>query len=512
MKHNAQSEWTRLDGLRRGFINRCEKYANYTLPRLCTVNGYNQNNSELSHDWQSIGAQATNHVVNKLVLALFAPSRPFFRLEADPDWKRTAVAQGIKESVIDEALAKAERDAIREMDSKGTVRPKLYQALANLVVLGNVMVYLPKDKKADMRVFGIKSYVARRTGEGKLKTALIRECLKFDELEPDVQDYCNANGMRKGADAEVQFFRWIERTRDGKYRMTQWVDTTKLPQEYDGFWPEEKLPYRVLTWQLADENDYGTGLVEDYAGDFASISALSEAQVKGAILASEFRWLVNPGGMTKPEDLESSENGAVLPGLKDDVVLVANSKPGDLQVVQAIGADYLRRIGQGFLMGSAVTRDAERVTAQEIRLQAQELETSFGGTYSRIAVDMQAPIADWLLLSVELDLSRTKLKRSIVTGLDALSRSGDLDALRAALADIAQIGNLPPEQLAILNLDAINSTIFIGHGLSGDKFVKSTEVQAQEAKARQDQQQAMVAQQAGADAAAQQITQGQPAQ
>jgi hypothetical protein len=512
MKHNAQSEWTRLDGLRRGFITRCEKYANFTLPRLCTVNGYDQNSAELSHDWQSIGAQATNHVVNKLVLALFAPSRPFFRLEADPMWKRGAISQGIKESVIDEALAKAERDAIREMDSKGTVRPKLYQALANLVVLGNVTVYLPRKKDEDMRVFGIKSYVARRTGEGKLKTLIIREALMFDELEPEVQDFCQAAGMRKSPETKVEFFRWVERTRDGKYRMSQWVDTTKLPKEYDGFWPEDKLPYRVLTWQLSDENDYGTGLVEDYAGDFAAVSALSEAQVKGAILASEFRWLVNPGGMTKPEDLESSENGAALPGLKDDVTLVANSKPGDLQVVQSITADYLRRIGQGFLMGSAVTRDAERVTAQEIRLQAQELETSFGGTYSRIAVDMQAPIADWLLLSVELDLSRTKLKRSIVTGLDALSRSGDLDSLRAALADVAQIGQLPPEQLAILNLDAINSTIFIGHGLSGTKFVKSEEQQAQEQQARQAQEQQAIAQQAGADAASQQIVQGQPAQ
>lgn len=513
MKHNAQSEWTRLDGLRRGFITRCEKYANFTLPRLCTVNGYDQNTSELSHDWQSVGAQATNHVVNKLVLALFAPSRPFFRLEADAQWKAQAIGQGIKESIIDEALAKAEQDAIREMDRKGTVRPKLYQALANLVVLGNVVVYLPRKADEDMRVFGIKSYVVRRTGEGKVKTLIIREVLTFDELEPSVQEFCQAAGMRKSPDAKIEFFRWVERTRDGKYRMSQWVDATRLPKEFDGFWPEDKLPYRVLTWQLADENDYGTGLVEDYAGDFASVSALSEAQIKGAILASEFRWLVNPGGMTKPEDLESSENGSVLPGLKDDVTLVANSKPGDLQVVQSINTDYLRRIGQGFLMGSAVTRDAERVTAQEIRLQAQELETSFGGTYSRIAVDMQAPMADWLLLTVQLDLSRTKIKRSIVTGLDALSRSGDLDALRAALGDIAQIGNLPPEQLRVLNLDAITSTIFIGHGLSGVKFVKSQEQQKAEADAAAKQQQDMMTQQAATEATSQQIAkEGQPAQ
>lgn len=508
-KNSAQGEWTRLDGLRRGFIERCEKYAGFTLPRLCTINGYDQNSSELAHDWQSIGAQATNHVVNKLVLALFAPSRPFFRLEADAMWKRNAISQGIKENIIDEALAKAEQDAIREMDRKGTVRPKLYQALANLVVLGNVLIYLPRKNDEEMRVFGIKSYVARRTGEGKLKTAIIRECLAFDELEPDVQDLCRAHGSRKSPETKVEYFKWIERTRDGKYRMTQWVDGYRLPKEYDGFWPEDKLPYRVLTWQLADENDYGTGLVEDYAGDFVALSALSEAQVKGAILSSEFRWLVNPGGMTKPEDLENSENGAALPGLKDDVVLVSNSKPGDLAVVQNIAGDYLQRIGRGFLMSSAVTRNAERVTAQEIRLQAQELETSFGGTYSRIAVDMQAPIADWLLLTVELDLSRTKIKRSIVTGLDALSRSGDLDALRAALADIASIGQLPEQQLAVLNLDAINSTIFIGHGLS-NKFVKTPEQQKADADAQAQRQADMMAQQSAAQASAQQIVNGPP--
>lgn len=513
MAHNAAGEWTRLEGLRRSLIHRCEKYAAFTLPRLCTEIGYNQFNDELGHDWQSVGAQSVNHVVNKMVLALFAPSRPFFRLEADAAWKQQAIAAGISEAIIDESLSKAERDAIKEMDRRGTVRPKLYQAIANLVVLGNVLLYLPKKEDDELRVFGIKSYVVRRTGTGKVKTVIIKECLAYDELEPDVQGYVKQAGGRFNEDAKVDFFKWIERQADGKYRCSQWVNQTRLPAEYDGYWPEDKLPYRVLTWQLADENDYGTGLVEDYSGDFAALSALSESQIKGAILASEFRWLVNPGGMTKPEDLEESENGAALPGMEGDVTLVANSKPGDLRVVQEIAGDYIQRIGRGFLLGSAVTRQAERVTAEEIRLQAQELETSFGGTYSRIAVDMQAPIADWLLSAVKLDLSKTKLKRSIITGLDALSRSGDLDALRAALNDIGAIGQLPPELLATLKLDEINTTIFNGHGLSAGKFAKTAgEIQAQNeaAQAQQAQQQA---QQAGTEAAATQIVnqqQGQP--
>ena len=507
MKHDAASEWSRLDGLRRGFITRCEQYANYTLPRLCTPTGFNPINDELSHDWHSVGAQAVNHVTNKLVLTLFAPSRPSFRLEADKQFKASAIANGIPEASIDEALARGEQEATKELDRRGTTRPKLYQLLNNLVVLGNVLAYFPTEKKEDVRVFGIKNFVVRRTGSGKVKTCIVREQLLFDELEPDVQAACRAAKSHYQPDTKVDYFRWLERQADGKYRMSQWVGSTRLPSEYEGHWPEDKCPWRVLTWQLADDSDYGTGLVEDFAADFSGLSSLSEAQIKGAILSSEFRWLVNPGGMTKPEDLMESENGAALPGLEGDIALVSNSKPGDLQVVQSVAGDYIRRIGQGFLLGSAVTRDAERVTAAEIRQQAQELETSFGGAYSRIAVDLQNPLARWLLQSVNLDVNKTQIKITIVTGLDALSRGGDLDSLRSALADIAALGQVPPDQVAKLELEMIYTTIFNGHGLPASKYVKSAEKQQAEAKATQDAAAAQTNAEAGSKAAADQIVQ-----
>lgn len=508
----AHGEFVRLDGLRRGFLNRCEKYAAFTHPRLMTEEGYAQATTELAHDWQSVGAQATNHLVNKLMLALFAPSRPFFRLEADAKWKAQAVQQGIDEALIDAALSKAERDAVRELDTR-PLRPKLYQLLMNLVVMGNVLFYLPRKDKEEARVFGLKNFVCRRTGAGKIKEVIIRECLLFDELEPDVQAIFQGNkaARRYQPDTKVDYYRWLKRSVAGRITLTQWVDSHQLPEQYDGDWSEEQSPWRVLTWQLADKDDYGTGHVEDYAGDFAALSSLSQAQVEGAILASEFRWLVNPGGMTKPEDLQDSDNGAALPGVEGDVSLIANSKPGDLQVIQAVAADYIRRIGQGFLLGSAVTRNAERVTAEEIRQQATELETSLGGVYSRIAVDLQAPIADWLLLAIKFSLAGTQIKRSIVTGLDALSRAGDLDALRAALADLAQIGVLPDDLRAVIKLDAVVSTIFAGHGIEARKYVKDANERQADAQAAQEAEQQQVAAAEGARAAANQIAQG-PAQ
>lgn len=496
---NASSEWYKLKGRRHGLEKRWEQYAGFTLPRLFTDENWNEDTDELAHDWQAVGAQAVNHLTNKVMLALFAPSRPFMRLEADGTWLAEVSGQGVDPSLIEAALAQAELDAVKAMDSIPGARSKLYLVISNLIVLGNVCMHLPKDKGIPPRIFNIAQYVVRRTGTGAIKQAIIKECLRFDELDPKVQKEVAASGegSRYQPDTKVEHFRQIVRNDKGGYELWQYVDKFKLPEEFHGAWPdEESLEYRFLTWNLKDGNHYGTGLVEDYRADFAGLSTLSEAQIKGAVLASEFRWLVNPSGMTKVEDFENSENGGALPGQEGDISLVANSKPGDLQVVGAVVQDYIQRIGRGFLLGSAVTRNAERVTAEEIRMQAQELETSFGGTYSSIAVGIQLPMARWLLSNVNLDVKGTKLKITIVTGLDALSRSGDLDALRAALADLANLGQIK-QLVPEINSRAVTQAILAGHGLPASKYLRSEEeVQAEQ----QAQQQAAINAQTASEA------------
>ena len=47
------------------------------------------------------------------------------------------------------------------------------------------------------------------------------------------------------------------------------------------------------------------------------------------------------------------------------------------------------RLAFDFLLNSAIQRKAERVTAEEIRYMAQELETAQGGVYSILSQEMQ---------------------------------------------------------------------------------------------------------------------------
>lgn len=490
----ALARWTQLDNDRSSFLKRLEKYALLTLPRLLPEESTTQNSTELVHDYQSVGAQSVTHLVNKMMLALFAPSRPFFRLGLSTKFKQSLVSQGVTEAIIDTTLANGERQAAAELD-KRPIRAKLYEVLSSLVVLGNSLLYLPKDRDDQARVFSIRDYVVRRTGDGRVKEIIVRERLKFDELDEAVQAAVVAQHK---PDDKVNLLHWIVLEADGSYSETTWVDDERLPPPFDGAYPEAQNPWRVLAWALADKNDYGTGYVEDYAGDFSALSMLSRSVVEGAILASQFKWLANPAGITRPDEFEKAENGAVLPGVKGDLELVSNSKPGDLQVVQGVAQDYIQRIGRGFLLGSAVTRQAERVTAEEMRQQAQELETTLGGVYSQIAIDLQSPIARWLLALIEVSIQGTQLEVSIITGLDALSRNGDLSNLRGALADAANLQALGP-LLDRIDDAAVLATIFAGWGLDPDKYVLSQDAYQQRLQARQD----AAAQEAAATAGAQ---------
>lgn len=483
-------------------LRRFERYAALTIPKVCYQDEIVPEDTDDQHDYQSLGAQGTNHLTNKMMLALFAPSRPFFRADAGDDVKEQLAREGMSETDIVAALGQVEREASKELDRRAQ-RPKLYTTLRHLIVVGNVLQILDERAEA-IRVLGIKRWCVKRNCLGKVQELVIRENVKFDELEDAVQA---ALPGTYSANTKVSHYRWIK-LEGGRYTMTQWVDSHYLPEQFNGAWPEDKCPYRVLTWDLADESDYGTGLVEEYSGDIEAMSVLSEAVVNGGVLAAEFRWLLNPTGLTSAETFEASSNGDVIPGKEGDLTsLQGGPNPTSLQIIQAVLDKYEKRVAQGFLMNSAMVRDAERVTAEEIRMTAQELETAFGGVYSTLASSLQTPIAYWLLRAIKVPKG-VNLRITAITGLEALSRNGDLDRLLQALKIIGEVAILPPQVLDRLKWKPFTDYVGNGVGIDLSAFFKTEEeyqqfVAQQRASAVADEN-AMAAGAAGAEVAAQQ--------
>lgn len=481
MKHIRASEfWAEREAKRTSMMTRLERYAAMTIAKVLHPENYDQSKDSDTNDYQSLGAQGVTHLSNKLMLAMFAPSRPFLKLQASLEFlEKAAKVANLSETLINQSLVQGERAAIKKLDSLAQ-RPKLFQVMRALIVLGNCCLVL--EKKA-MRVMSIRNYVVKRNVKGEVMEACIREKVLFNELEPGMQKIL---GTRYSGDTEVCFYKWLKREENGQMSMTQWVEDIKLPEKFNGRWNVDRCPYQFLTWDLSDDADYGTGLVEEYARDFEAVSVLSESLVNGGVLAAEFRWMVNPNGMTSVEDVAKSNNGDALPGLEADVKPVTGGNPKALEMVAAALDRWERRISRGFLMGSAIIRDAERVTQEEVRMTANELETAYGGVYSTLAASLQKPVGHWLLNESDFKIQGTQIEVTIVTGLDALSRNGDLENFRLALSDLAQITSLPEPLQNRMKFDEIKAFVGQGRNVDLDKFFITDE----EYKAVMEQEQA----------------------
>jgi len=471
-KESASATWMRLSGLSTSLITRCEEYASYTIPKIMLQNGFEPIGSDQTHDYQSIGAQAVNHVTNKMMLAMFRPSTPFYRLQLDKKAMDQAIQAGMSEATITPTLAKMERDSVKLLDSR-MQRPKLYTAIRHLVVVGNVLMCMEDE---ELRIMGLRYWRVKRTMRGKVHTLIIHEKIAFDELDVKVQEALPKKGRGDGDQNIVSFYKRIIRQRNGSYIVEQWVDEVQLDQKVFGSkYPEDKLPFRVLTWDLADEADYATGLVEEYSGDLEAVSILSESVVDGAVSGCDWRWLVNPTGITKVDDLQNSKSGDAIPGTKEDLDTTSGGNAEAVARAMAVMSDWEKRIARGFLMLSAVTRDAERVTAEEVRMLAQELDTAYGGVYSALSGQIQKPVAEWLLAEDGNDIRGKGIEVQVITGLDALSRNGDLEALRLALGDLAGIATLPPELQARIKFQEIAQFVGDGRGIDLRPYLRNDE-------------------------------------
>ena len=488
------SRWTQLEGKKTNLVNRCYDYAMWTLPYIFARTEVKD--SELQGPLDSIGARAVNHLSNKLIMTLFQPSQPFFRLTVNDDVTdeiNDKAKQGDQNAdalitMLDKALAKAEKAAMRELDFNH-YRTEATTAAKNLIITGNALIYHPEDGKSKTQVYSVKDYCVCRDLSGNLVELMTRDKKALFTFDEKVQDILRkANKGKYKDDADVTIYTSVKLNKNGKYELEQYADDYKL--DSSGEWPMEDLPWIPLTWNLIRGEDYGRGLVEDYAGAFHALFVLAQSEVDVVAIAADIKFLVNPTSTIDVEALNNSESGSYHSGAEGDVTTTQVNKAVDMQMVEGMVQRLEQQIAAAFLLQSALTRDAERVTAEEIRQNANELDIAHGGVYSRFAEEWQYRTAVLMLKRIKVDLGSGKqIDPVIITGLDSLSRAGDLDNLRLLISDLSLLEAVPEEIRAGIDPTKFIAYCAIRRGVAYDSFTKSPAQMAQE------QQEAMAMQQ-----------------
>ena len=433
--------YTDMSTERAGYLTRGRDYARMTLPYILPETA-NRSGDANQHGFQGIGAQCANHLSNKATLTLFPPQKSFFKADLSEESKEALKSEGFSDTDLVSQLVKIEEKALK-VQAKIGARVASTQAMKHLIIAGNVCLKLPVKGKGKMRAIPLSRYVCRRNAEDELIDFIVLEEKTLEAFPRKEQAAIRATQKGKNLKAtdKVKLYTRASLQADGMYLVEQSADD--IPVGETSRLKPEKLPWIVLRWNSADGESYGRGLVEDHAGDFYVMEFLSEAMAKGMALMADIKYLVKPGGITDINHLINSPAGEYVAGNLDDIGVLQLEKYADFTPIANALKDYERRIGQAFLLGSSNRRDAERVTAYELRLDANELETSHGGIYSALAETWQVPMAYLLLSTVNAGLGPNMISPSILTGLEALGRVGDLEKIHQFSEMMALPANWP---------------------------------------------------------------------
>lgn len=476
------------------FLTRARTCAELTIPTLMPRDGHT-GSTQYDTPYQAVGARGVNNLASKLLMTLLPPNSPFFRLTID-DFDLVELA-GNARGKAEDALARIERSAAQVIESKA-IRVPTFEMLKQLIVSGNALIHMPPE--GGMKVFRLDRFVVKRDTMGNILKIIVKETIAYEALPKDVQEaLLETEGYQEQIEKkECDLYTCIKR--DGKkFMVHQEVHGVVIPKT-TGSYPQDKLPWLALRFIAVDGNDYGRSYVEEIVGDLKSLEALTRAIVEGSAASAKLIFMVRPNGTTKIRNIADSSNGAIISGDANDVSTLQANKFNDFRVAQETMNTITQRLSYAFLLNSSVQRQAERVTAEEVRYMAQELETALGGIYSVLSQEFQLPLVNLLLAKMQKEGKMPKfpkdtLKPQIVTGLEALGRGQDLNKLQAFLQYLQPLGQQIIAQE--LNIDDYIDRLGASLGIDTQGLIKSPEQKQQEMMAAQEaQQQQMMAQMA----------------
>jgi hypothetical protein len=451
--------------------------ARLTKPMSVPPTGHTPGNP-IAYAEQSHGGRLVSNLLSQLLLILFPPGVPFFKLDLASDdmraiAKATDIAPGKKmHDALRESFVSLENNATLSLDT-GSEREKLQMILMQVIVAGDCCYTTANDK---MELIPQDDWVCSRSASGELLEALFRQVYPIGDTKPewDIPESDKVQGYT------VVYTRFYRMDDDKKWTVDRFVGSSVEPF-VSATMNAEDLWVHVPYWELTPGEDYGRGPVEESLGDLRTYESGTKIINESATALAKVIFTVRPNGLTKASDVAEAENTEIISGDKEDVGVIQASKVYDMGNFIQFLEGIKRELDITFMMPSVIRREAERVTAEEIRMMANEFEKSKGGTYNTLSKSLQAPVARMLLkrlLKSSTTFSRFKINELlpvVSTGLQGLGRTLELENLRAFLGDASAIPQLQQK----LDWDNIGNRLATLRGLELPGLFLSPEVVAQ---------------------------------
>jgi hypothetical protein len=482
MDSPTSKTYSKLEGKRASYLARARTCSTLTIPSLFPEEGHDE--EDFIVPYQGTGAKGVKSLASKILLALFPPNTPFFMMTVDEAELGEAIPDKTKGD-LEKSLRVVEKMVSSKLEQM-TMRVVIFEALKQLLVGGNVLLHIGKDK---VRAIRLDNYVVRRDGNGMVKTTIIKESIDKSDLPDEVLDVQGADKEKDANEDQVFMFTVIQRQPNGRFKVHQEVNGVKL-EGSEGNYKADSVPYIPLRMIAVDGEHYGRSYVEEHLGDLNACENLSKAIIEGALAFSRLIFLVKPNAQLKLSELNKARNGDYLQGNPDDVTALQVDKNADFQIANMRLLELERSLAEAFMMTQSVQRQAERVTAEEIRALTSELEATLGGVYSLLAQELQMPMIQLTVSRLEKEGKLQKLpkgvKPKVLTGIEAMGRSSELQKLSSFLNFLQPLGK---EAIAeYLEVDEYLKRLANATNLETEGLITTKEQREAKQKAQQQQQ------------------------
>ena len=494
----AKSRYDYLSSDRSQFLSEAEDASKLTLPYL--IRGHEESTKgmkQLKTPWQSVGAKGVVALASKLSLSLVPPQTSFFKLQVRDDKLGKELDPQIR-SELDLSFSKMER-MVMDYIAASNDRVAIHQALKHLIVGGNALIYMHKD---GIKTFPLTRYVVNRDGNGNVLEIVTKELISRKVLDIELPEPQPNTGIDESSTTndDVTIYTYVKLDKpSGRWVWHQEAFDKIIPDSRSTA-PKKASPWLPLRFNTVDGEDYGRGRVEEFLGDLKSLDGLSQSLIEGAAAASKVVFLVSPSSTTKPATIAKAGNGAIVQGRPEDVAVIQVGKTADFSTAANMANAIEKRLLEAFLVMNI--RQAERVTAEEVRLTQLELEQQLGGIFSLLTVEFLIPYLNRTLLVLQRSNEIPKLPKdvvrpTIVAGVNALGRGQDRESLTQFIGTIAQ--TLGPEALMqYINAQEAIKRLAAAQGIDILNLVKTEEqIQAEMQQAQQAQAQQAMVEQAG---------------
>jgi len=487
-KSLVESQYTKMEVDRELYLERARESARLTIPHLYPPKGATSA-TEYPTPYQSVGSRGVTNLASKLMLALFPPQAPFFRLDVDELVYKQIEGDPQQKATIEQGLAKIEKAVMDSIETNND-RVAVYEALKHLIVSGNVLLKLDED---GLRTYPLNNYVVKRDPRGRILKIIIKEGISPNTLPENLR---KAVSKVDEENKSLNLFTCITRQKK-KFYVHQEIAKKKV---FETYYDLDKLPFIALRFNRIDGMNYGRGHCETFEGDLRSLEGLTRAILEGSSASSKMLFMIAPNGSTRASSVAKAPNGAIIEGSASDVTVLQANKFADFRVGYEMMGRIEQRLQFAFLLNASVQRQAERVTATEVQLIANELNDALGGVYGILTTEFQLPYINTKLDMLKQqkllpNLPKELVKTKIIVGMEALGRASDRLRLLQFMSDLSN--TLGAETLARhINLDDAIKKFAVANGIDTGGLIKSREQIQEEAQAQQQQQ---FAQQALAD-------------